>query len=331
MRFIFIRHAQSENNAREVNDGVTVKGRVADPSLTPFGRAQATYAALYLKNALKTRSLIGNLKVKYLFASAMNRALSTALPISHALSLPIHVVKDLHEAGGLYVSKDPSEKISGMSVDDIKSKFPNTIISPEIGDSGWWRRSYETEPEIEERAHRLIKWMCSLAAFENSRLNADDTEEPCAVFIVHGMMNHVILNVLNNQDLSHKGVMNMYYPIANVGITQMHIKPHLEISNVPNLTKMITNSSYEHLREACADIGVEPPTKDACEGGDDNLRVAFAVITHNDISHVTNNLMKNLILQNVSGDEVFDWGKDVDVHPLTDVLYSGQGIGIFKI
>lgn len=71
MRFIFVRHAQSENNARNSNDNSTFNSRQSDPGLTTLGKAQATYTALYLRDAIQNKRMIGSPQVKYLFSSAM--------------------------------------------------------------------------------------------------------------------------------------------------------------------------------------------------------------------------------------------------------------------
>jgi probable phosphoglycerate mutase len=79
--FYFLRHGETESNARAVIGGST------DVDLTPLGREQAAEAA---------RALVGT-RITHVYSSPLTRARDTATPIAAALRLTVTVVDELAE------------------------------------------------------------------------------------------------------------------------------------------------------------------------------------------------------------------------------------------
>lgn len=265
-------------------------------------------------------------------------------PFSTIFGLPVHIVKDLFEAGGLYITKSPDERLTGLNATELKTQFPFAIVPDEIKNEGWYSGPYETESQIEVRARHLMDWMLSLAAMENDCQKAAGVPEPCAIVIVHGMMNHVVLNILNNQKLSHASIMNMYYPLANMSITQVQIKPHLPKNGPIVLLK--TYASRAHHVITCRSVGVTPlkcirqaMVEDSDEELPLKLDVSIAVISHNEHSHMFDGWRRHQLLKDFERAVEECWPGEEERQAIEHILgsdersniYSGQGIGIFKI
>ena len=105
MRLYFIRHGQSENNALYENTGSDL-GRVDDPRLTSVGIRQAEATARYVSSSVDPvdRNRSGrNFGFTHLYCSPMYRAIATGKYIAEALNLPLVVLKDWHETGGIFL------------------------------------------------------------------------------------------------------------------------------------------------------------------------------------------------------------------------------------
>lgn len=142
MRLFFVRHAQSENNARPLEE------RVSDPALTEIGRQQADSIARHVEELQPTHLLV----------SPFRRALETAEPIRKALGLPSRVWVELHEHGGCFdgYNAETLRTRPGMNGRQIREAFPGTATPPEIEERGWWRGDdYETHESADARARTI--------------------------------------------------------------------------------------------------------------------------------------------------------------------------------
>ncbi len=119
MRFYFIRHGQSVNNAIYEATGRS-DGRSEDPQLTEIGQQQARLLADFLR--AKDAQASGNaqaLKRDYfgfthLYTSLTLRAVQTGTAVSEALNIPLVAWPEIHETGGIYL-EDPASGELGAS------------------------------------------------------------------------------------------------------------------------------------------------------------------------------------------------------------------------
>jgi 2,3-bisphosphoglycerate-dependent phosphoglycerate mutase len=142
MQLFLIRHAQSANNALPDHQ------RVEDPGLTDLGSQQAELLADW----------IAALELNEIFVSPFLRTLLTVEPIYRATGIRPHVRPVLHEQGGCYSGWQPHLLVGrpGMNPEQIKARFPDYIIDPQIDNRGWWRsQPYENYSQACERAARL--------------------------------------------------------------------------------------------------------------------------------------------------------------------------------
>ncbi len=164
MILFFIRHAQSENNARYVESG-SERGRSADPELTTLGRRQADCLARHVAehngrapvSRWDTKNLAGY-GVTHLYTSLMVRAVATADALGAALGLEPVAWPDLHERGGIYLSDEESGEpvgLSGRGRSYFASRYPRLALPADLTDAGWWNRPRETGEEAMARARRV--------------------------------------------------------------------------------------------------------------------------------------------------------------------------------
>jgi 2,3-bisphosphoglycerate-dependent phosphoglycerate mutase len=159
MRFYFIRHAESENNAR-------AKGapRIPDAPLTERGRQQASHTANFLVQKPDpftswedSSERLNSHGVTRLISSPTWRTLETAAPIADACGLKIEVWQDLYELGGTYTKE--GEKFIGLpgkTRSEIMATFPSCVLPESITDVGWYNREYETWDAGLRRAQRVV-------------------------------------------------------------------------------------------------------------------------------------------------------------------------------
>lgn len=152
MRFVLIRHAESENNRLFAETG-TLTGRHPDPGLTDLGRDQARrLAEAVTAGVLPWR-------VTTLRSSLMTRALQTAAPLADALDLPVVGDLDIFEAGGPFTLDDAETRVPHPGADraQLQSLTPRVVLPPEAGPDGWWHGPYEAATEtVAARARRVF-------------------------------------------------------------------------------------------------------------------------------------------------------------------------------
>lgn len=166
MELIYIRHAQSTNNALWSATG-TNKVRTHDPEITEIGRQQAEHTAEYLASgddgapsgwAHKIQNR-GGFGLTHLHCSLMVRAVATGSAIANRLGLPLHAWVDWHEEGGLYL--DDEEKgarvgYPGYGRAYFAEHYPALIVPETLDDQGWWGKGFEEDPDRAERARRVV-------------------------------------------------------------------------------------------------------------------------------------------------------------------------------
>ncbi len=140
----FIRHAQSENNARPDHE------RVSDPGLTQLGLEQA-------RRLGEWTPMLGLTK---LISSPFLRTLLTCEQVQVATGLPVEVRADWHEAGGCFSDYRPGQMKGepGMTRSDIERQFAGFTAVGDIDETGWYKRAdRESYAEARQRMARLAR------------------------------------------------------------------------------------------------------------------------------------------------------------------------------
>ncbi|MDR7254749.1 2,3-bisphosphoglycerate-dependent phosphoglycerate mutase [Nocardioides sp. BE266] len=153
MRFVLVRHGQSNNNKLWAETGDET-GREVDTRLTPLGEQQAAALASYATEpGLPWR-------LTHLYASPMVRAVQTAAPLADALDLPLQLHEDLFEVGGPYDLHETSgARVAhpGSGRGALAALSDRLHLPDWVGEDGWWRGEVEGERSAYiARADRLL-------------------------------------------------------------------------------------------------------------------------------------------------------------------------------
>ena len=165
MQLYFIRHGQSQNNARW--NGTSYDGpRHSDPELTAKGVEQAKCVAQFLsKDRTEDRFDLHNalgFGITHIYCSLMVRAIDTGTTIANALGLPLQAWQDIHEVGGITAEDQESGKQTGLPGHNrayFEERFPDLLLPDSLTENGWWDRPHE---EVEERLPRAQRVLASL-------------------------------------------------------------------------------------------------------------------------------------------------------------------------
>lgn len=142
MRFYFIRHAQSSNNALYDATGAEL-GRSADPELSPIGQKQAVALGDFLSR--NNDPLEGGQRFTHLYCSTMTRAIQTALEVGRGTGLTPVIWEEWHETGGIWLEQDGVQVGQpGKNRAELEERFPTMDFSM-YDAQGWWNRQPETD------------------------------------------------------------------------------------------------------------------------------------------------------------------------------------------
>lgn len=179
MQILFIRHAQSQNNALFLISGGRY-GRVSDPELTEIGISQTQYLTTYMAQQADRFNLT------HIYTSLMQRAIITATPVAKALALPLLGEIELHESGGLYhEDEETGEPVGqpGRNRTEFQKVFPDLILPERMDGNGWYNRPFELQPERPVRARRIVDWFLT---------NHPDPTDHVAIFSHYGFFNYFL-------------------------------------------------------------------------------------------------------------------------------------------
>ncbi len=164
MQFYFIRHAQSQNNLLYDMAGPRCE-RSDDPALSDAGVEQAHLLAQLLRrrgpSLLQSGSDYYNhagFDLTHLYSSLMLRAVATGTVVADALNLPLVVLHDLHETGGIYLEDEGTGRRIGQSGKTrayFQQHFPQLALPETCDERGWWNRPFEEHEQAMTRAARL--------------------------------------------------------------------------------------------------------------------------------------------------------------------------------
>ncbi len=217
MRFYFIRHAQSANNALWDRTGAS-KGRSMDPEVTEMGKRQAVLLARFLCQGQPGQAgldgsdpqNVAGFGITHLYCSLMERAVYTASQIGEALDLPVHAWVDLHEEGGIYLDDETTGEFMGLAGSNrayFMTHYPRLVLPESLGEDGWWNRPFEAYELRTPRARRVL---------EELLITHGSTDDRVAVISHGGFYNHLMAAVLGLP-----GIGNPWFRMNNCAITRI--------------------------------------------------------------------------------------------------------------
>jgi 2,3-bisphosphoglycerate-dependent phosphoglycerate mutase len=216
MRLYYIRHGQSENNARWKRLGSNM-GRTEDPELTAVGRKQAECLAAFLhqQKPQATDEADDSLDVNafdltHLYCSMMVRAVATAAPIARALDLPLAAWPDLHETGGIFLQDPETGEYVGLPGRNrayFQTHYPDLLLPNALDGEGWWNRPFEDYVERTPRAERV---------FHDLVIKHGQTDDRVAL-VSHGGFYNYLLSVILGVPRSEV----LWFSLNNAGITRL--------------------------------------------------------------------------------------------------------------
>lgn len=216
MQLYFIRHAQSSNNLLWDTTGSST-GRSEDPQLTDRGKKQAKLLADFLAEkklegppAERDYQNSCGFPLTHLYSSLMVRSVQTGLEVARATGLQLTAWLDLHEGGGIYLDDEISgERIGqpGNTRAYFQENYPDLLLTPDIGEWGWWNRHYETPEECSLRAKRVLDELLERHGGTDDRV----------AWISHGGFYGLFLRQLTKTPVET----NLWFTMNNCGITRI--------------------------------------------------------------------------------------------------------------
>lgn len=219
MECYFIRHAESANNRLWTTQG-GVEGRDPDPELTDLGQRQNVCLAHSLSMAgvpapakMDYQNATGY-GITHVYSSLMVRALETARSLAQALQLPVVGLLEAHEFGGIFEYGEGWERrgLPGRRPEELRDRFPELILPPDVPAGGWWQARHETRHDMLQRAQRVV------AGLQERHGDSDDR----VALVSHGGFYQTFLYALLNQSLPDDP--EARYPwlfnLNNTGITR---------------------------------------------------------------------------------------------------------------
>jgi 2,3-bisphosphoglycerate-dependent phosphoglycerate mutase len=229
MRLLFIRHAQSSNNALWDLTGAEL-GRSDDPELSATGVRQAQALGDFLGRGDDPLNR-GGAGWTHLYCSPMTRAVQTALEVGRGTGLTPQVWHDWHESGGIWL-EEGGVRVGreGKNRAYFQQHFPLVRLPDDFSDGGWWSRAYETDAELFPRAGRV--WRALLERHGG-------TPDRVAV-VSHGHFYAFVMVVaLKMADLD-----GVFFVLNNTGITRLD---HQETA--PGSTNLVYANRLSHLSD----------------------------------------------------------------------------------
>lgn len=166
LRFYFIRHGQSTNNAKFAREG-TQFDRLSDPQMTPLGVQQAQALAEFLSQAEEQpdstqpdQDVYTGFGFTHLYTSLMVRSVHTAVILGRALELQPIAWLETHERGGIYLADPNSGDPVGLPGNPrtfFEEHYPELKLPDSLGEDGWWGKPYESREQSRQRAQTVIQ------------------------------------------------------------------------------------------------------------------------------------------------------------------------------
>lgn len=237
MRFYFIRHGQSENNALWDETGSN-KGRSVDPELTAIGHQQARYLAEYIhgkdasaradgKNGEPKRDYFG---FTHIYTSLMVRAVATATHLSDRLGIALMAWPEIHECGGMYEDGEEEDErigLPGRPRSYFTRHYQKLLLPETVTEEGWYNRAFEAYEDRPLRAQRVLETLLAKHSHTGDRV----------AIISHGGFYMELMRVM-----FQIGEANCWYVMNNTAVSRFDIRPNGEVA-------MIYHNCTMHLPE----------------------------------------------------------------------------------
>lgn len=217
MRFYYIRHAQSANNALYDASGAS-KGRTEDPEITEIGQQQTIFLADFIRRLDYEYHLSGSnhhkprrdfFGITHLYTSLMIRSVQTGTALSEAMEIPLVAWPDIHETGGIFLDDEETNQpvgLPGKPRSYFTKNFKDLVLPDTITEEGWWNRPFETREQRPIRARNVYKEL----------LERHGGTDDCVAFVSHGAFYmHLMREVFNIQGE------NIWYMMNNTGISRI--------------------------------------------------------------------------------------------------------------
>ena len=232
MQFYFIRHAQSQNNARWI-ETQSNQGRSEDPDLSPAGYEQARHLSRFLSHSPPPRSLpvpewnpqnMSGFEITHLYCSLMVRAVATGTIVAQELDLPLVAWEDLHETGGITHLDEESGEWVGLPGNNrayFEDHYPGLVLPEWLGEGGWWSRPHEEREQRPLRARRFL----------NDLLHRHGDSDDRVAVISHGAFFGYLMSTI----LDLPSAPPPWFGLSNTGIARIDFQEdRLMISYVNN-------------------------------------------------------------------------------------------------
>ena len=214
MRFYYIRHGQSINNALYDSTGKS-DGRNEDPELTVVGHQQARLLARFIR-AKDVEAADHNLALKrdyfgftHLYTSLTMRSVQTGVAMAEALQIPLVGWPEIHETGGIYLEDPASGELKGLpgkTRSFFQENYPKLVLPESLTEEGWWNRPYESYEERQSRAKTVLQTLLARHGGTDDRV----------AIISHGGFYVQLMR----QIFDMKGE-NIWFLLSNTGISRI--------------------------------------------------------------------------------------------------------------
>lgn len=226
MQIYFIRHAQSQNNHLFDQNGNN-QGRFEDPDLTATGVTQTKLLAEHIFSNLSDNSSLDfkdehnrlGYAFTHLYASPMIRAAKTAWVVAQKIKLPLRILINLHEGGGIFLDENnkAQDLLPGQSKTYFLNHFPGIILDHGITEEGWWNRPFEPYEIRIPRAKNVVKFL-----IENHK-----NDDKVVLFSHAGFFNYLLSALLGYEEFE-----NVRFNINNSSISRIDIDPDRLVTKI---------------------------------------------------------------------------------------------------
>lgn len=216
MRFYYIRHGESINNAIFAATGKS-DGRSEDPVLSDIGKEQARLLGDFIRS--KDEQAAGGEKLlkrdyfgfSHLYTSLMIRSVQTGTTISECSGIPLVAWPEIHETGGIYlddpISGEPRGQ-PGKTRSFFQKNYEGLVLPDSITDAGWWNRPPEKVEEFRPRAKKV--WQI----LQERHGKTDDR----VAIISHGGFYVELMRVIFEVQRE-----NIWFTMFNTGVTRIDL------------------------------------------------------------------------------------------------------------
>jgi 2,3-bisphosphoglycerate-dependent phosphoglycerate mutase len=135
---------------------------------------------------------------------------ATGTALAQALDLPLYVLEDIHELGGIYRDDPGTGRKTGLPGYGklyFAEHYPDLILPDAMNPEGWWSREYEPLEQRPARAQKVLKNIMELH---------ENTQDRVAL-ISHGGFYNLFLKTL----LQIADTQRYWFNLNNTGITRI--------------------------------------------------------------------------------------------------------------